>query len=99
MPPRRAGRSSPGGVRVVDVVIINIALLLFSFIPSRRSTARIYGFLSPRQRSSRPVLEQYGFLFLILVAFLPLFGGTSLFQQSSSGSGTDQLPRPEPETI
>ena len=69
---------------VADVVVINIALLLFNFIPvpPLDGSKVLYGFLSPRQQFQwRPVLEQYGFLFLILVAFLPLFGGgQTLFQ-------------------
>jgi Zn-dependent protease len=68
---------------VFDVVEINIALLLFNFIPvpPLDGSKVLYGFLSPRQQYQwRPVLEQYGFLLLIVVAFLPLFGGESLFQ-------------------
>jgi Zn-dependent protease len=69
---------------VLDVVVINIALLLFNFIPvpPLDGSKVLYGFLSPRQQYQwRPVLEQYGFLLLIVVAFLPILpGGTTLFQ-------------------
>jgi Zn-dependent protease len=69
---------------VGDVVVINIALLLFNFIPvpPLDGSKVLYGFLSPRQQFQwRPVLEQYGFLLLIVVAFLPILpGGTTLFQ-------------------
>jgi Zn-dependent protease len=67
---------------VYRVVVINIALLLFNFIPvpPLDGSKVLYGFLTPRQQWQwRPVLEQYGFLLLIVVAFLPLFGGQTLF--------------------
>jgi len=69
---------------IADFVVINIALLLFNFIPvpPLDGSKVLYGFLSPRQQYQwRPVLEQYGFLLLIVVAFLPILpGGTTLFQ-------------------
>jgi len=68
---------------MIRLVVINIALLLFNFVPvpPLDGSKVLYGFLTPRQQWQwRPVLEQYGVLLLILVAFLPLFGGETLFQ-------------------
>lgn len=67
-----------------DFIVINIALLLFNFVPvpPLDGSKILYGFLTPRQQWQwRPVLEQYGILLLIAVAFLPLLpGGQTLFQ-------------------
>ncbi len=60
-------------------VLINIALLLFNFlpIPPLDGSKVAYLLMSPRQAWQwRPVLEQYGFLALILVAFLPILPGS-----------------------
>ena len=69
---------------LVRFVLINVALLLFNFVPvpPLDGSKILYGFLTPRQQWQwRPVLEQYGVLLLIVVAFLPLFGGgQTLFQ-------------------
>lgn len=67
-----------------DFIVINIALLLFNFVPvpPLDGSKILYGFLTPRQQWQwRPMLEQYGVLLLIAVAFLPLLpGGQTLFQ-------------------
>jgi len=82
----------PGGA-VPDIVIqvlqilgyfisINIALLLFNFVPvpPLDGSKVLFSLMSPRaQWQWRPMLEQYGVLLLIVVAFLPLFGGQTLF--------------------
>jgi Zn-dependent protease len=67
-----------------DFVLINVALLLFNFVPvpPLDGSKVLYGLLTPRQQWQwRPVLEQYGILLLIAVAFLPLLpGNQTLFQ-------------------
>ena len=63
-------------------VEINIALLLFNFVPvpPLDGSKVLFSLMSPRaQWQYRPMLEQYGILLLIVVAFLPLFGGQTLF--------------------
>ena len=63
-------------------VEINIALLLFNFVPvpPLDGSKVLFSLMSPRaQWQYRPMLEQYGVLLLIVVAFLPLFGGQTLF--------------------
>lgn len=65
-------------------VLINVALLIFNFvpIPPLDGSKVLFGLMSPRQSYQwRPVLEQYGFFLLILVAFLPILpGGETIFQ-------------------
>ncbi len=59
-------------------VLINVALLLFNFvpIPPLDGSKVLFSMLSPRQEYQwRPVLQQYGFLILIVVAFVPLLPG------------------------
>jgi Zn-dependent protease len=79
-----------GGTAVPDLLIetlgsfitINIALLLFNFVPvpPLDGSKVLFSLMSPRaQWQYRPMLEQYGVLLLIAVAFLPLFGGQTLF--------------------
>jgi len=63
---------------VADFVLINIALLLFNFIPVAPldGSKVLFSLMSPRTAYQwRPVLEQYGFLLLLAVAFLPIFPG------------------------
>jgi Zn-dependent protease len=68
---------------VAQFVLINIALLLFNFIPVAPldGSKVLFSVMSPRTAYQwRPVLEQYGFLILLAVAFLPVFpGGQTLF--------------------
>src|SRR4029077_10305771 len=59
-------------------VLINVALLIFNFvpIPALDGSKVLFSMLSPRQEYQwRPVLQQYGFLILIVVAFVPLLPG------------------------
>jgi Zn-dependent protease len=63
---------------VADFVLINIALLLFNFIPIAPldGSKVLFSLMSPRTSYQwRPILEQYGFLILLAVAFLPIFPG------------------------
>jgi Zn-dependent protease len=60
------------------IVLINIALLLFNFIPIAPldGSKVLFSLMSPRTSYQwRPILEQYGFLILLAVAFLPIFPG------------------------
>ena len=65
-------------------VVINVALLIFNFvpIPPLDGSKVLFGLMSPRQSYQwRPVLEQYGFFLLIFVAFLPVLPGSeTIFQ-------------------
>jgi Zn-dependent protease len=69
---------------LVNFVVINIALLLFNFIPVAPldGSKVLFSLLSPRLAWQwRPILEQYGFLILLAVAFLPILpGGETVFQ-------------------
>jgi len=59
-------------------VLINVALLLFNLvpIPPLDGSKVLFSMMSPRQEFQwRPVLQQYGFLLLIVVAFVPLLPG------------------------
>jgi Zn-dependent protease len=61
-------------------VYINLILMVFNFlpIPPLDGSKVLFAFLEPRTAwRVRPVLEQYGFLILLLAIF-PLFGGQSL---------------------
>ncbi len=81
-----------GGTDVPDIVIqtlgnfviINIALLIFNFIPVAPldGSKLLFALMSPRAAYQwRPVLEQYGFLILLAVAFLPILpGNQTLFE-------------------
>jgi Zn-dependent protease len=63
---------------VADFVVINIALLLFNFVPVAPldGSKVLFSLMSPRTSYQwRPVLEQYGFIILLAVAFLPIFPG------------------------
>jgi Zn-dependent protease len=56
-------------------VLINVALLLFNLvpIPPLDGSKVLFSMMSPRQEFRwRPILQQYGFLLLIVVAFVPL---------------------------
>lgn len=65
-------------------VLINVALLLFNLvpIPPLDGSKVLFSMMSPRQEFQwRPVLQQYGFLLLIVVAFVPLLPGReTIFQ-------------------
>ncbi len=76
------------GMQVPDLVIqvlilflqVNVILAIFNFIPvpPLDGSKLLYGFLSPQTAYKvRPVLDQYGFMVLILL-FLPIFGGQSI---------------------
>jgi Zn-dependent protease len=59
-------------------VLINVALLLFNLvpIPPLDGSKVMFSMMSARQEYQwRPVLQQYGFLLLIVVAFVPLLPG------------------------
>jgi Zn-dependent protease len=63
---------------LANFVVINIALMLFNFIPVAPldGSKVLFSLLSPRQAWQwRPILEQYGFLLLLIVAFVPIFPG------------------------
>ena len=64
---------------LVNFVLINIALLLFNFIPIAPldGSKVLFSLMSPRTAYQwRPILEQYGFLILLAVAFLPILPGS-----------------------
>jgi Zn-dependent protease len=69
---------------LLTFVVINVALLIFNFvpIPPLDGSKVLFGLMSPRQSYQwRPVMEQYGFLLLIVVAFLPVLpGGETIFE-------------------
>ena len=83
--------AADGGTAVPPVVLnalaffilINVALMIFNLvpIPPLDGSKVLFSMLSPRQVWQwRPVLEQYGFLILILVAFVPILpGGETVF--------------------
>jgi Zn-dependent protease len=63
---------------LVYFVIINVALMLFNLVPvpPLDGSKVLFSFMSPRQQFQyRPILEQYGFILLIFVAFVPLLPG------------------------
>ena len=64
-------------------VLINVALALFNLvpIPPLDGSKVLFSMMSPRQvYQYRPVLEQYGFLLLLFVAFVPILpGGDTIF--------------------
>jgi Zn-dependent protease len=80
-----SGTAVPGIVLLVLLyfVLINVALMLFNLvpIPPLDGSKVLFSMLSPRQVWQwRPVLEQYGFIILLAVAFLPLLpGGNTIF--------------------
>jgi Zn-dependent protease len=60
-------------------VFINVALMLFNLlpIPPLDGSKVLFSMMSPRAVFQyRPVLEQYGFIILIFVAFVPLLPGS-----------------------
>jgi Zn-dependent protease len=63
---------------VAYFVLINVALMIFNLvpIPPLDGSKVLFSFMSPRQVFQyRPVLEQYGFILLIFVAFVPILPG------------------------
>jgi Zn-dependent protease len=59
-------------------VLINIALMLFNLVPvpPLDGSKVLFSMMNPRQVMQwRPTLEQYGFILLIFVAFVPLLPG------------------------
>ena len=59
-------------------VLINVALLLFNLVPvpPLDGSKVMYSMMSPRQVMQwRPTLDQYGFILLIFVAFVPILPG------------------------
>jgi Zn-dependent protease len=59
-------------------VLINVALLLFNLvpIPPLDGSKVLFSMMNPRQVWQwRPTLEQYGFIILLFVAFVPLLPG------------------------
>jgi Zn-dependent protease len=64
-------------------VLINVALALFNLvpIPPLDGSKVLFSMMNPRQvYQYRPVLEQYGFLLLLFVAFVPILpGGDTIF--------------------
>jgi len=75
---------TPVFLALLYFVTINIALLLFNLvpIPPLDGSKVLFSFMSPRQvMQYRPVLEQYGFILLIFVAFVPILPGSqTIFQ-------------------
>jgi Zn-dependent protease len=70
----------PGEAYLVLIyfVIINVALMLFNLvpIPPLDGSKVLFSMMNPRQVWRwRPTLEQYGFIGLIFVAFVPLLPG------------------------
>ena len=65
-------------------VLINVALMLFNLvpIPPLDGSKVLFSMMNPRQVWQwRPTLEQYGFILLIFVAFVPLLPGSqTIFQ-------------------
>jgi Zn-dependent protease len=62
-------------------VLINLFLMVFNLIPipPLDGSKVLYAFLDPRtERQVRPVLDQYGMLILLVLIFLPSFGGPSI---------------------
>jgi Zn-dependent protease len=67
---------------LVYFVIINVALMLFNLvpIPPLDGSKVLFSMMNPRQVWQwRPTLEQYGFILLIFVAFVPLLNGDTIF--------------------
>jgi Zn-dependent protease len=86
IPMRLLLAASDNGTRVPVIVLnvlaffvlINIALLLFNLVPvpPLDGSKVMFSMMSARQEFQwRPVLQQYGFLLLIVVAFVPLLPG------------------------
>jgi Zn-dependent protease len=65
-----------------NFVLINLALMLFNLvpIPPLDGSKVLFSMMNPRQVWQwRPTLEQYGFILLIFVAFVPLINGDTIF--------------------
>ena len=64
-------------------VLINVALMLFNLVPvpPLDGSKVLFSMMNPRQVWQwRPTLEQYGFILLIFVAFVPILpGGETIF--------------------
>lgn len=64
---------------LIYFVVINIALMLFNLvpIPPLDGSKVLFSMMNPRQVWQwRPTLEQYGFILLIFVAFVPILPGS-----------------------
>jgi Zn-dependent protease len=77
---RETGTDVPDVVTFVFFyfVLINVALFIFNLIPvpPLDGSKVLFSFMSPRQAYRwRPVLEQYGLVFFLLIVFLPLLPG------------------------
>jgi len=76
---------------LLTFVVINVALMLFNFVPvpPLDGSKVLFSLMSPRQAWQwRPILEQYGFLLLVVVAFLPVLpGNQSIFNAIFLGIG------------
>ena len=60
-------------------ILINLVLMIFNLlpVPPLDGSKVLFAFLSPRLSWQwRPVLEQYGFVLILLLFFLPLPGGS-----------------------
>jgi Zn-dependent protease len=86
IPARLLIAAASGGTAVPDIlievleyfVLINVALMLFNLvpIPPLDGSKVLFSMMNPRQVWQwRPVLEQYGFIVLLFVAFVPLLPG------------------------
>jgi Zn-dependent protease len=65
-----------------NFVLINLALMLFNLvpIPPLDGSKVLFSMMNPRQVWQwRPMLEQYGFILLIFVAFVPVLNGDTIF--------------------
>jgi Zn-dependent protease len=65
-----------------NFVLINLALMLFNLvpIPPLDGSKVLFSMMNPRQVWQwRPTLEQYGFILLIFVAFVPVLNGDTIF--------------------
>ena len=66
---------------ILGLVLINVALCLFNLIPipPLDGSKVMFSLMNPRTVwQIRPVLEQWGFLILIVVMIVPLVNGTSI---------------------
>ena len=91
IPFRLLDSANRNGTDVPDIVLlvlayfilINVALLLFNLlpVPPLDGSKVLFSFMTARQRYQwRPILEQYGLFFFLIVAFVPILpGGETIF--------------------